>query len=171
MYPGDEIICKKAFYNYYTDILDSVTAEEHIQVLHTDYKEQIKNIKYGFTPNPKIQRYIAPTHVVAEHFTELYGLPCEVVTNPIILDKPKKVLHLISATRLTKEKGKERMIRLMDLLDREKIPYIWTIFTNDKEVINHPNICYMTPRLDITDYIADADYLVQLSDNGERIWL
>lgn len=103
---GDEIICKKAFYNYYTDILDSVTAEEHIQVLHTDYKEQLKNIGYGFIPNPKIQRYIAPTKVVAEHFTELYKLPCEVVANPIILDKPKKVLHLISATRLTKEKRK-----------------------------------------------------------------
>ena len=56
-------------------------------------------------------------------------------------------------------------------MDREKIPYIWTIFTNDKEVINHPNVCYMSPRLDISDYIADADYLVQLSDNGERFWL
>ena len=168
---GDIIECEKAFYNYYTDILDFVNAKEHIQVLHTDYKEQLKNIGYGFTANPKIQKYIAPTKVVAEHFTEVYGLPCEVVANPIVLEKPRRVLHLISATRLSKEKGKERMIKLMNLLDAEKIPYLWTIFTNDKEIIDRQNVSYMKPRLDISSYIADADYLVQLSDNGERFWI
>lgn len=159
--------CEKLFCNYYTDIVDFVDAKEKIQVLHTDYKEQIKNIRYGFIENPKIQKYIAPSHVVADHFTEMYGLPCEVVANPIVLDKPRKVLHLISATRLTKEKGKERMIRLMKKLDESEIPYLWTVFTNDRQEIQGDKIVYMKPRLDITNYIADADYLVQLSDNGE----
>ena len=81
------------------------------------------------------------------------------------LDTPQKVLHLISATRLTKEKGKDRIIKLAELLDKARIPYLWTIFTNDVNTINNPNIVYMQPRLDIIDYIADADYLVQLSDD------
>lgn len=98
--------CKKIYCSYYTDILDHVEAEEYIQVLHTDYQEQIKNIGYGFIRNPKIQRYIAPTHVVADHFTRMYGFDCEVISNPIVLDKPRKVLRLMSATRLSKEKRK-----------------------------------------------------------------
>ena len=163
----ERIKCKKIFYNYFTEIAEFVDAEEHIQVLHTDYKEQLKNIGYGFIPNPIIQRYIAPTEVVARHFTEMYGFPCEVVANPIVLDKPRKVLHLISATRLTDEKGKNRMIKLGELLDKSKIPYLWTIFTNDKREIQNDHICYLKPQLDIAPYIADADYLVQLSDNGE----
>lgn len=56
------------------------------------------------------------------------------------------------------------MIFLSKLLDRENIPYIWYIFTDSGAVINNPNIIYMQPRLDIIDYIANADYLVQLSD-------
>lgn len=161
------IKCKKIYYNYYTDIADFVEAEEHIQVLHTDYKEQINNIGYGFVRNPKIDRYIAPTKVVAEHFTEKYGLPCEVISNPIVIDKPKKVLNLISATRLSKEKGRDRMIRLGELLDQANIPYIWTIFTNDRREIKNDHIIYMTPTDNIYPYIKNADYLVQLSDNGE----
>lgn len=161
------IKCNKIYYNYFTDIADFVEAKEHIQVIHTDYKEQIKNIGYGFVRNPKITRYIAPTKVVAEHFTETYGLPCEVIANPIVIDKPPRVLNLISATRLSEEKGRDRMIELGELLNQAKIPYIWTVFTNDKREIKNDNIIYMKPTNNITPYIANSDYLVQLSDNGE----
>lgn len=56
------------------------------------------------------------------------------------------------------------MIRLAELLDSKGIKYIWTVFTNSEKVINNPNIVYMKPKLDIRDYIADNDFLVQLSD-------
>ena len=55
----------------------------------------------------------------------------------------------------------------MNKLEEAKIPYIWTIFTNDRQEIKNGHIAYMKPQLDITSYIADADYLVQLSENGE----
>ena len=51
------------------------------------------------------------------------------------------------------------------MLDEANIPYLWLIFTDDTKAINNPNIIYMKPRLDIINYIANADYLVQLSDN------
>lgn len=50
------------------------------------------------------------------------------------------------------------------MLNAAGIPYLWTIFTNDFRAIKNDNIIYMQPRLDIIDYIANADYLVQLSD-------
>ena len=56
------------------------------------------------------------------------------------------------------------MIKLANALDKAGIPYEWRIFTNDSLPIPNENVIYMKPRLDIRDYIADADYLVQLSD-------
>lgn len=56
------------------------------------------------------------------------------------------------------------MEKLAELLDKANIPYIWLVFTNDTYAIKNKNIVYMEPRLDIRNYIADADYLVQLSD-------
>lgn len=56
------------------------------------------------------------------------------------------------------------MIKFADELDKAGIPYEWRIFTNDSLPIPNENVIYMKPRLDIRDYIADADYLVQLSD-------
>lgn len=117
-------------------------------------------------------RYLAPTSIVAKHFTELTGLKCDVAPNPIIIDKPQKVLRLISATRLSKEKGFDRMCILLRALEKSGIPFVWTIFTNDTNEerireLDSNNIIFMKPRLDITPYIADSDYLVQLSNDGE----
>ena len=84
--------------------------------------------------------------------------------NPIDIEKPKKVLNLVSATRLTKEKGKSRIIKLAVALEKAGIPFVWNIFTDDEKEILHPNIAFLKPRLDVTNYIANADYLVQLSD-------
>lgn len=159
--------CKRLFCNYFVDILDYCEAEEYIQIIHTDYKEQKNNLGMVFNPNPRITRYIGVSKVVCEHFKEITGLDIELCYNPIILDKPKRVLKLISATRLTNEKGKDRMIKLAELLDEEQIPYLWLVFTNDAIKINNSNVIYMKPKFDISDYIAGSDYLVQLSSNGE----
>ena len=158
---GQHIKCEKAFFNYNPDIIDYVDAKEYIQVVHADYKVQsgLKN----FT-SPKITKYIGVSQLACDNFTEVTGKPCELCYNPIILDKPKRVLRLISATRLTAEKGRPRMIKLAQLLDDANIPYQWLVFTNDTNMIKNPNVIYMEPRLDISNYIASSDYLVQLSD-------
>lgn len=158
-YSGEIIKCKKAFFNYNPSIIDNVEAEEYIQVIHLDYKLQ------GVEPklNPKITRYIGVSKAVAKHFEELTGIKAEVVYNPIAVDEEGRVLKLVSATRLTPEKGKARMERLGNLLNMLGIPYIWLIFTDDINAIDNPNMIYMKPRLDIASYIKEADFLVQLS--------
>ena len=162
-YNGQNFKCKKAFFNYLTDIIDNIQADEYIQIIHTDYQKQ----GLIYSKHPKINRILGVTQIICDSFKDYTGYNCELAYNPIELDKPKKVLHLISATRLTKEKGRDRMIQLGKLLNEAKIPYLWTVFTNDYKNINNPNIVYMSPRLDISNYIADSDYLVQLSDEGE----
>lgn len=162
-YVGQKIKCEKAFFNYTTDIIDNVEADEYIQIIHTDYKEQ----GLIFSPHPKINRFLAVTKAACESFKEYAGVDCEVCYNPISIDKPKKVLNLISATRLTKEKGAGRMVELANRLDAAGIPFIWLVFTNYPTKIVHPNIVCVPTKMDIFKYIANADYLVQLSDKGE----
>ena len=160
-FEGEFIECDKAFFNFNLEIIENVKAKEYIQIAHGDYKAM------GVKPNThkKLTKYLGVSEQVCKTYKEVTGYETELAYNPIEIDKPKKVLNLISATRLTAEKGKNRIKKLATMLDKAKIPYIWTIFTNDKNAIDNPNIAYMKPRLDIINYIANADYLVQLSDN------
>lgn len=160
-YNGELIKCDKAFFNFNLDIIDNVEAKEYIQIAHGDY------LASGIKPNisPKVTKYLGVSKQVCKTYKEVTGFDTELVYNPIKVEKPQKVLNLISATRLSSEKGKNRMKKLARLLDEAEIPYIWTIFTDDTDAIKNPNIAYMKPRLNITNYIANADYLVQLSDN------
>ena len=160
--------CEKAFFNFNTNIIDNVTAKEYILIIHGDYKamvEQGQLSKANLPLHPKINKYVGVSKIACDSFYKLTGKKCELCYNPVMIDKPKRLLHLISATRLTKEKGKNRIIKMIELLNKNNIPYEWTIFTDDTNAIKDPHIKYMKPTLDIINYINDSDYLVQLSDN------
>ena len=154
-----KIQCKRLFIMYRSNI-DLFEADEVIQIIHADYEAQ----KLKPNLDERIKEYYAVSKAVAEAYERISGVNVKVAYNPLTIEKPKKILKLISATRLTKEKGKDRMIKLANALDKAEIPYEWRIFTNDSLPIPNENVIYMKPRLDIRDYIADADYLVQLSD-------
>lgn len=158
-YNGTKIKCKRLFVMYRCN-LDIFEADYIIQITHADYKAQ------NLTPNkdPRINEHYAVSKAVAKTYEEISGLETQVCYNPLSVDKPKKVLRLISATRLTKEKGKDRMTILANTLTKANIPFLWLVFTNDKNAIDNPNVIYMNPRLDIRNFIAGSDYLVQLSD-------
>lgn len=159
-YTVGKIKCDKAIFNYSADIIDNVEANEYIQIIHADYAEL--RIRPNFSP--KITKFIGVSKYICEKFKEYTGRDIELCYNPIEVDEPKKILHLISATRLTEEKGRDRMVKLANELDKNKILYTWTVFTNDFSKIDNPNIIFREPKLEIIPYIAESDYLVQLSD-------
>jgi hypothetical protein len=159
--PGMTFECEKAFFNFNTDIIDCIEANEYIQCLHGDYKS------LGVIPdcNPKITRWVGVSKTVCDAYTELTGRPTELYYNPMFVEKQERILHLMSATRLTSEKGKHRIEKMAKLLDESGIPYSWTIFTNDTDAIQNKNIIWAQPTIDITPHVLAADYLVQLSDS------
>lgn len=160
---GMEITCKRAFFNFNLNIIDHVHAEEYYQIIHGDYKAM------GIMPNrsPKINTYLACSKVAAESFEKLTGEKCKVVYNPVkeVDHNSIDLLKLISTTRLTREKGKQRIEKMAQLLDEAGVTYRWEIFTDDKHAINNPSIVYRKPVMDVTPYLEDSDWLVQLSDN------
>jgi hypothetical protein len=107
----EPIKCDQFFCCYGLDIEVDAPVKKHI--VHCDYKQvKFKPIMYdGF-------EYIGVSQLACDSFAELTGKPCELIYNPIMIDKPKVKkyndgkLHLVSATRLTKEKGLKRMQKL-----------------------------------------------------------
>ena len=159
-FSGQEIKCEKAFFNYNLDIIDKVKAKEYYQIIHGDYKET----GIQCNTNTKITKYLAVSKIAGESFYQKTGIKPEIIYNPLNIDKPKKILKLISATRLTNEKGYNRMIKLAKELSDKKIPFEWHVFTN-KSDIDSDFFIARKPKLNIINDIAEADYLVQLSDS------
>ena len=159
---GERIQCEKAFFNYNVEgFIEYVDAEEYIQIIHADYKAmKVKPKTY-----PQITRFVAVSEQARRSFEELTRMKAEVSYLPIDTSRVKKSLHLVSATRLTAEKGRDRMIRLGRALDTAGIPYTWDIFTGDSRSFTSPNMRLRSPRLNILPEIKAADYLVQLSDS------
>lgn len=165
-FTGQKIKCKRFFCCYNPDIMDNVEAEEYIHIIHCDYKA------VWFSPirHPKFTKYIGVSQLVCDSFEELTGEKAECVYNPIVVKKPNVKryndgkLHLISATRLSKEKGFKKMEKLAQLLDKNGIDYEWLVYTNRPKNKFGKGVVYKEPKLDVIEEIAKADWLVQLSD-------
>ena len=155
--PPIEIECKNAFFNFNIDIIDSVKAENYYQIFHGDYKAM------GIKPptHPKLTNYIGVSQTVCDNAPYQ---PVSLCYNPVGIDSPRKLLKLISATRLSHEKGRSRMLKFISILETNNIPFIWFLLS-DINPINHPDVINIPTKLNIAEYITLADYLVQFSDN------
>ena len=165
---GEKIKCKRLFGQYGLDnFLPYVEAEEKYFIIHCDYKKTkyAKPLIYtGF-------KYIAVSKVAGNSFKEMTGIDYELIYNPVAIDIPNvkksKKLKLISATRLSGDKGGWRMLKLMELLDKTGIDYEWDIYSNKskKITIESPHVNLKEPKLNLSKEIAESTYLVQLSDS------
>ena len=166
-YICDICICASAWGQY----PDSVIAKtgRYIQMVHADY-ERAKEVGFYYSKWQKTTEHIGVSDYVCKIFKELY--PNEKITRIYnILDEVKEtkpILKLISATRVSKEKGYERMLKLAQELKKANIRFRWTIFTDlnlyNQKPFDLEEIVYMKPSHDFFDYIKEADYGVQLSD-------
>lgn len=157
------IKCKKFFGCYGIDI--PIEAEEKYHIIHCDYKKvSFKPFLYdGY-------KYIGVSQLACDSFKEMTGIEAELIYNPIVIKKknvPKlsDKIHLISATRLTKEKGGERINKLAKLLDKAGIDYEWDIYSNRQYRWDSKNIVWKQTKLDLSKEIEESTYLVQLSDH------
>lgn len=167
---GQEYECERAFFNFNTDIIEHVHATNgYYLVIHGDYKDMVQrgqlSIK-NMPGHPKITNYVGVSKKACESFEELTGHKCILCYNPFEPDVAKKPLRLISPTRLSVEKGGQRIAAMANRMDELGIPFTWDIYSNRTiDTKLSPNIHIHEPTLDIQSKIAAADFLVQLSDN------
>lgn len=153
--------CKRCFVTFHSSYLDLIDADEYIQVLHGDYKA------IGYVPqsHPKITKWVSVSEVVRNAYKDMVGEDSVVSYNPLVFPEVKRALRLVSATRLTPDKGWNRMVALAKAFEDAGVPYQWDIYSDTPKNIDNPNITLHRPRLDVINYIAAADYFVQLSDS------
>ena len=166
-YICDICICASAWGQY----PDSVIAKSgrYIQMVHADY-ERAKEVGFYYNKWQKTTEHIGVSDYVCKVFKQLY--PKENITRIYnILDEvqeTKPILKLISATRVSKEKGYERMLKFAQELKKANIRFRWIIFTDlnlyNQKPFDLEEIVYMKPSHDFFDYIKESDYGVQLSD-------
>lgn len=173
--PGEKYYAKKAFYNFNIEAINQIEAKEHIFVCHAVYQE------LQFEPpidHPKLTKLLAVSkyakgRIKLQESVMNVDKPIVQCYNPLELEKPDKVMRLVSACRLEdRTKGGDRTYKLIKALDRyceeNGRHYLWTIFTNRMPFeVTSPNVVVMKPRVDVRPYIADSDWLVQVSNNME----
>jgi len=161
---SDTIECKVCIINYDSSVCEQVKEGKIYMVFHGDYSHEA----YTMYPELKerIDGYIALTDYLKKVVKDKFGVTAKKCYNPLTIGtaEKEKPLVLLSATRLSEIKGKDRMAKLGEALNKANVNYIWYVYTDSEQVINNPNIIYMKPRTDIDRIINTADYVVQLSD-------
>ena len=162
---GEKINCKVAIINYDQSIIDYINEGAKIyQTIHADYTNPIYDHKPQ--PNKRVEAFIGITKYLQDKMSK-YLYPNKIILgyNPLTIEQEDKPIVLVSATRLHKYKGVDRMRKLANALDKAKVNYIWYVITNETEGIDSPNVIYIKNRLDIGKFLAQADYVVLLSDS------
>lgn len=160
-YKGQELNCDTFIYYGVNpqQIEQTLNAKKVIQQICNDF------IAYptGFVPSKKTTEFYADSEASANAFSRRYKLDCGVLHNLFDI-QPKRSLLLMSASRLSPEKGYNRMKAMAKRMRDKEIPFIWTIFTNDIPNEEIDGFIFMKPRFNIPDYMAKMDYVLQLSD-------
>lgn len=112
--------------------------------------------------------FIAVSKLACDSFEKVTGIKPKLIYNPFEADEPKKLITLISTTRLDNDKGLDNMEILIKELDKycvnNNCDYIWYVYADSKpRNFNYSNVVFIEPRLDIEAHIKKADFLVQLS--------
>ena len=165
----EKIVCDRAFYDYGVNtFIENIEAKEHIEVIHADYKV----LKIPPHLHKKITKYICVSNLIKEHFLavapEVDPDMVEVVYNPLELsDEERRPALLIgSFTRLTGEKGGNRIKELADRLNKAGINYLWFVFSDYSDFIKNKNVIFCQQRLEgITNIMASLDFVAQVSDS------
>lgn len=160
--PEDTIKCKVCIINYDSSVCSQIVEGKIYMVFHGDYSHEAYTSYPEF--NDKITGYIALTDHLKKVVKEKFGITAKKSYNPLTVDT-KKPLVLLSATRLSEIKGRDRMVKLGEALNKAKVNYIWYVYTDSERAINNPNIIYMKPRTDIDRILnTGIDFGIQLSD-------
>jgi len=160
-----KIFCKVAIINYDTSIIDQIIEGDVYQTIHGDYSNpHYQALGIAVPTDDRLKGYITITHYSEKSFERLTGIKPLFSYNPLSIEKTEKPLILLSALRLRPEKGTERMKKLINALNNAKINYLWYIFADEQWEVNDEHLVYVKPRLDLSYFMDQADYLVALSD-------
>ena len=163
--------CRTLIQNYQIDGIPSnfMAAQTYI-VLHCDYSDpDFGLIEY---PDRKV-KYIAVSEVAAGRIRERFNIDCMAI-KPFLSTKKlfRRIFKFVSATRLTRDKGIERMKKLAGMFKDAGVRFQWLIFC-DRDITSvsfrsdYPEliVANSVSNYEMLDYMKEADFVIQLSDS------
>ena len=164
--PNVNYTCDKLFVTYSTYFFPTniFSLEENFLFIHGNMRDYSGSRAYT---DDIYDRYIAVSKIARDSAKGFYPTKeIEYIYNPYTHNEKsiRPHLKLVSALRNAPEKGMDRIKKLAAILDAEGIPYTWQVFTNILEP-NQGGLIYREGVPNVIEYIADADYLVQLSSS------
>lgn len=137
---------------------DQIHAKKTMNLVHTCKM----NPQYRIADNPDMLYFVSEA---AKKTFECEGGVIYNLTYPEpIKSRP---IRLVSACRLTWEKGENRIIALAKKINELGLNYTWEVFTDqipDRRLLDIPDgLIFRRPTLAVKDWIAQADYYVSLS--------
>jgi glycosyltransferase involved in cell wall biosynthesis len=156
-----------------------IQAKKQIQIIHADFTHVIANWDFQYKKHKNTTHHICVGELVKKAFEVATPYKCDkiiynLLDNTIKLEnKPKNdKLTLITVSRLSGEKGFDRMLQFAKLLELNKIDYIWSVYGNKNNNYNNAIVKkFQNTKVNFKGVIRNpfpeinkADYLVQLSD-------
>lgn len=169
------------FYNIHYTTLDNVVAKNQYLIAHTKfgkYKNILSSVEPWCPEVPEFLKIIGVSKNSTETIKEYQmskGIKNEYETiyNPIsnIEKKPFKLI-VISGRLEDKNKGIDLTIKMIKEMDKyckkNGNKYLIVCFSNENGLdYDLENVVFMKPRLDVEQFIANADLVCQLSSNME----
>lgn len=171
--PEDNIECEICLIASNHQIPNQIKAKRYLQWIHSDYRKYNIRLK-----NRGKVEYIAVSKNCAKIIEDLEGVKARVIYNFVDDDFGKqkgKLLKLVTSSRISPEKGFERMFRFAKKLKEKGVRFVWLVcgdntwnpkyFEETKNKFKEiEEVYFVGYKKDVTVGLEMADYLVQLSD-------
>ena len=133
------------------------------QMIHSDWTEMKKFWDYKYRQKDPNTKYIAVSECARQSFIREFGYDSVVIPN--ILDDETYQIKIVAFTRLTEEKGFNRLRTLCDLFEKYGISYVIDVFgTNPLNYTGYKNMKLHEPIHDAQRVMGAYTYVAQLSD-------
>ena len=155
------------------DIPKQIKAKRFLQWVHSDYEKYKLKLK-----NVGKVEYIAVSNHASKVIKKLEGVESQVIYNLLEPDfgaDKRRVLRLVTNSRVSPEKGFGRMLYLAQKLKDAGVRFVWTVYGDNSHYPNEyygwvtkfrtiEEVQWVGYKSDVTIGLTNADYLVQLSD-------
>lgn len=169
----EEVECDICLIASNHDIPRQIKAKRYFQWVHSDYDKYKLKLK-----NKGKVEYIAVSKHCAKVIMKRENIDCKVIYN-LIADNfgkdKRRVLRLVTNSRVSPEKGFGRMLELAKVLKEKGVRFSWVIYGDNSHFPKEywgwidkfrpiEEIQWVGYKEDVSIGLTNADYLVQLSD-------
>jgi glycosyltransferase involved in cell wall biosynthesis len=160
------------------NIPSTITADHWLQWVHSDYDKYVLKLKNKDLYKEGKLDYIA----VSKHAKKVIERREDIKVKEVIYNlmdddfgNNPEPLRLVTASRLSPEKGFGRMLDFAEVLKEKNVDFVWVMYGDNqarpaeerkwKQAFAHLDEVYFVGfKPDITPMLRNSDYLVQLSD-------